>query len=666
MIDIYDAMWAPRLFFSEAVKMFKNLIDRKEHIKVKLPMTAHKEEHLYPRIRLRRDSFISLNGDWSFAPVLDFEDDNTLNQSDRSAFTASIRVPYPPESELSGLHTGFDGAGFAYRRLFDAPHINDNESLILNFGAVDQECRVFINGRPAGSHEGGYLPFSFDITEFIKIDGTNEITVKVRDVLNRKYPYGKQTMKPDGMWYTPVSGIWQTVWLECVNKVHVESFKCRYMDAAHEFNMATSVRADINSIDDRNNLRIDIKGTAQNYELTIFEPEIFDQKYPVENENGINDTAPETGRSASSDNSGSRKILRSCVLKNGINCLRIDDPMLWSPEAPYIYRVKIKGGEDEVTSYFTLRTVSIESINGMQRICLNHKPVFFHGVLDQGYFSDGLFTPVSDRYYEDDIRGMKELGFNVLRKHIKIEPERFYYDCDRLGMLVFQDMVNNGEYSFLKHTMLPTFLGQWKDDTNIAVADDVKEFFIKHSEDTVRYLEGFGCIVYYTVFNEGWGQFESLRVTKRLKEIDPDKIYDAASGWFKPKKTDVSSDHFYYHKIKHHKWKGPVIISECGGFARLIKDHSYSPDKIYAYGYDKLNTCEAFTDRIVRMYDEEVIPNMSQGICGSIYTQLSDVETEMNGLYTFDRAECKVDKIKMRELSERMGEQYEKICGSVG
>ena len=665
MIDIYDALWAPRLFFSEAVKMFKNLTDRREHLKIKLPMTAHKEEHLYPRSRLRRDSFITLNGEWMFAPSLDFLDDAPQSDLDKSAFTEKIRVPYPPEAELSGMHKGFDGAGFAYRRLFNAPQIKDNESLILNFGAVDQECRVFVNGRLAGLHEGGYLPFSFDITEFVEKEGPNEITVKVRDVLNRKYPYGKQTKKPDGMWYTPVSGIWQTVWLECVNKVHVESIVCSYMDKEHDSYRADPEKDGINRSDEPANLKIDIKGTAQYYELTIFEPEIYDQEYPAENKNWIIDTDTEDGKTTSKVNTGNPKVLRSCILKNGVNFLKIDDPMFWSPETPYIYVVKIRGGEDIVTSYFTLRTVSIEEINGMQRICLNHKPLFLHGVLDQGYFSDGLFTPVSDRYYEDDIRGMKELGFNLLRKHIKIEPERFYYDCDRLGMLVFQDMVNNGEYSFLKHTMLPTFLGQWKDDTNIAVPDDVKEFFIRHSEDTVRYLKGFGCIIYYTVFNEGWGQFESLRVTKRLKEIDPDKIYDPASGWFKPHTTDVASDHFYYHKIRHHKWKGPVIISECGGFARLIKDHSYSPDKIYAYGYDKLNTCEALTDRIVRMYDEEVIPNLSKGICGSIYTQLSDVETEMNGLYTFDRAECKVDKIKMRELSERIGEQYEKICRSV-
>ena len=626
MIDIYDALWAPRLIVNEAVGMIKNSIDHKVHRKVHLPMSRHKEEHLYPRPRLRRDSYISLNGEWDFAPSYPYD-----GEAKDDMFSDKINVPYPVEAALSGVDPYDVSKEFAYRKDFEITRDFVKGRVLLNFGAVDQECRVFVNGSCVGEHEGGYLPFSFDITDDIVIDEINEIIVKVRDELNTKYPYGKQTLMPEGMWYTPVSGIWQTVWLESIPQRHVDNVLCRYIEG-----------------DSEGSVEISVSGTADKYRLTIYKPVIYSGQYPED------ESVTMPGRDGS-------EVMQEVVLNNGSNIIEFKDntPELWSPEKPYIYRIRVTTLEDEVESYFTLRTVTIEDINGSRKICLNHKPIFLHGVLDQGYFSDGLYTPVSDKYYEDDIRSMKELGFNVLRKHIKVEPERFYYDCDRLGMIVFQDMVNNGEYSFAKHTAMPTFAGQWKDDRDIPVSDDVKDFFISHSVDTVNHLKGFGCIIYYTVFNEGWGQFESVRVTEVLRETDPEKIYDSASGWFKQDDPEVDSDHFYYHKIKPHHWRGPVIISECGGFTRPVFEHSYCPDK--AYGYGDCSTEEALTDRIFKMYDNEVIPNMRHGICGCVYTQLSDVETESNGLYTFDREVCKVNKARMKELAFKLNKAYEYV-----
>ena len=634
MIDIYDSLWAPRLIIHEVSGLIKNLFDKREYKKVRLPMSVHEEEHLYPRPKLIRDSYFSLNGEWEFAPAFGYDPDNI---SDSAMFTKTVRVPYPVESYLSGVSNEDVNEEFAYRKIFRLPEGFIKKKVFLHFGAVDQECKVYLNGKYVGNHEGGYLPFTFDVTGFLEKNGKdNELIVKVRDMLDHKYPYGKQTKEPDGMWYTRISGIWQTVWLESVQEHFVKKIICK-MEGQKD-------HADDTSFD----IDVFIEGMSDDYELTIYEPRIENKKYP-ENENraipgyeGLN-------------------ILKKYHVKNGSNIIKIDWPKLWSPEEPYIYRISVLTDEDLVGSYFTMRSISIKDINGKPRICLNNRPCFLHGILDQGYYSDGLYTPLSDRYYEDDIRNMKELGFNVIRKHLKIEPECFYYDCDRLGMLVFQDMVNNGKYSFIRQAALPTFAGQWKDDKDITVPEEIRGFFIRHSLETIRHLKGYECIICYTVFNEGWGQFDSIAVTKKLREEDPDKIYDSASGWFKQEKNDIDSDHFYYHKIKPHKWTRPVIISECGGFIRMIPDHSCCPDKTYGYG--KCDSMGSLTDRIFRMYDEEVIPNMENGICGCIYTQLSDVETEVNGLYTYDRGVCKINKARMKELAFKLAKAYSYITG---
>ena len=625
MIDIYDMLWAPRLVLREGASIVKNSIIKKDLRIVNLQMDDHEEEHLYPRPRLKRDSYLDLNGEWHFAPKACY--DNT--DSDDIVFSEIINVPYPIEAPLSGVSAQECDKTFAYRREFELPDGFNRGRIILHFGAVDQECRVYLNGKEILSHEGGYLPFECDITGDVNEDDINELTVIVRDELNPKFPYGKQTHTPEGMWYTQVSGIWQSVWLESTADKYIKKVTCR--TPAGTLN------------DDSAVLHMNIEGNCDNYRLVIFKPSIEDNKYPIDGMLDADDPGYE--------------VLTECTVKAGANLIKIDGPNLWTPDKPFIYRFMLKGDSDLVESYFTICAISIEEKKGLKRICLNHKPLFFHGVLDQGYYPDGIYTPGSDRYYEDDVRNMKELGFNVIRKHLKIEPERFYYDCDRLGMLVFQDMVNNGEYSFVKHTALPTFTGQWQDDRDFPVDKETKDAFVDNAIAAIRHLKGFNCIVYYSVFNEGWGQFDSVRVTDILRHLDPDKIFDTASGWFKQDDIEVDSDHFYFHKIKHHKWKRPVIISECGGYTMQVHEHSYSPDKQYGYGDCKSK--EALTGRIFRLYDYEVIPNLKHGVCGCIYTQVSDVESECNGLYTYDRKVCKVDKDKMKELKLKLFKAYE-------
>ncbi|MCR5420301.1 MAG: hypothetical protein K6E98_04795 [Lachnospiraceae bacterium] len=656
MIDIYDALWAPRLIVQEALNTIKNLFKKKNLSVNVLPMIKHKEEHLYPRPKLRRISYKSLNGVWDFAPYLSYDDtyEPVLNND---PFKFKINVPFPVEALLSGV-CGDKYTEFAYRKIFELKdllssddHLLYENRLIIHFGAVDQSCRIYINNNYIGEHEGGYLPFYFDITDYIHKDSANEIIVKVKDDLNKKYPYGKQSDTPKGMWYTQVSGIWQSVWMEWVPKTHINSIICS-LDTSDEIEITSKAYSDNKDIghlsSNNNSIKIEVKGTGVRYKLTIYEPHMENERYPADLPYVL----------IKQDNRKALKILREVWVENGTCYIKLSSIKLWSQSHPYIYRIKLEteDGSDVIESYFTLRKISINRINEQLKICLNDEPVFFHGILDQGYFSDGLYTPVSDRYFEDDIRNIKELGFNVIRKHIKVEIPAFYYDCDRLGIMVFQDMVNNGDYSFIRDTLLPTFVGQWKKDSSLKIPEEVKNFYINHCIDTINHLKGYGCIIYYTVFNEGWGQFDSEKLVKIFREIDGSKIYDGASGWFKQKEGMIDSDHFYYHKIKPHKWSKPVIISECGGYVYRIKEHSYCPDRYYGYG--DTASLEGFTKRISELYEEEVIPNIKNGICGTVYTQICDVEYEINGLYTYDREICKVDKKKMKEISEMINREF--------
>lgn len=542
----------------------------------------------YPRPQLKRENFMILNGTWK----LDGQD---------------IEVPFAPQSRLSE-YKGKVGNVLAYETSFTVPENWDKEKIILHFGAVDQVAEVYVNDIPIGKHEGGYLHFSFDITDAVNEAEENKLRVVAVDTLDHKYPYGKQCKKRGGMWYTPVSGIWQTVWMENVPASYIEEIKI------------TPSLTDVEIV---------VTGAVHGFKVIVFDKENIVAERSFEGN---------TGRVA------------------------VEHPILWTVEHPHLYDVKIMAGEDEVTSYFAFRVITIEKIDGVNRVCLNHTPIFLHAVLDQGYFEDGIYLPESEGEYERDILRMKELGFNTLRKHIKIEPEQFYYDCDRLGMLVLQDMVNNGGYSYIKDTVLPTLKFKKRNDCKGRYQNpEHKLFFEQHMKDTLHDLYNHPCIIGYTIFNEGWGQFESDRMYDIAKEIDKTRIYDSTSGWFAQLKSDLDSEHIYFRVEELHAKTRPMFLSECGGYSYLIPEHAFHPEKTYGYGACK--DSEELTDRIVAMYEGMVLPGIKGGVCGCVYTQLSDVEDEINGMYTYDRKVCKVNKQKMQKLAECIyGEIRERCC----
>ena len=528
----------------------------------------------YPRPSLRRAKWLCLNGLWQFEA-------NGVQKQD-------ILVPFPPESLLSGI-------GEVCNHLkYTCPFTLDKDFLagrvILHFGAVDQIAKVYINETQVGEHEGGYLPFSFDITSYIH-NGENTITLVAQDLLDKKYPIGKQKLDRGGMWYTPVSGIWQTVWIEPVPQEYIKG---------------------INYTVDGNNIRIDIDG-VQNGTIIL-----LDKEYQF---------------------------------SNGSCNITIDEPIYWSPENPHLYYFTVTSGTDRVESYFALRTLSIKNINGKPRICLNGEPYFFHGVLDQGYFSDGIYLPATPKLYEDDILAMKKLGFNTLRKHIKIEPEYFYHACDRLGIIVFQDMVNNGEYSFVRDTILPTIGIQRISDKFLNKNKTSRAFFIQHMKDTVAHLKKFACIALWTIFNEAWGQFTADKCYDILKSIDNTRIIDATSGWFWQKKSDVDSKHIYFKPLKLNFSSRPMLLSEYGGYVWKLDEHSFNTTK--TYGYRIYKTREEMTQGVRKLLDE-LLQLTKKGLCGAIYTQLSDVEDETNGILTYDRVVCKIDESEIADYGAKL------------
>ena len=509
----------------------------------------------------------------------------------------SITVPYPPESRLSGIERQpKKGERFIYNRAFNVPEAMKGKRIVLHFGAVDQIAEVSVNGKLAGAHTGGYLHFSLDITDLIK-DGENTLTVKVTDDLDHTLAWGKQRKDRGGMWYTPTSGIWQQVWLEALPEKHIKSIKMTPTLSSVHFEIEGGENAKKIILDD-----------GKEY---CFEGDSF--------------------------------------------TLELEDPKLWSPEDPNLYYFTIECGEDKIESYFALRTVGMTKINGKSYITLNEKPYFFHGLLDQGYFSDGIYTPATPEELENDVLQMKALGFNMLRKHIKIEHSLFYYYCDKHGMAVFQDMVNSGDYSFLVDTALPTI--GFKKGISHKASKARREAFEKDSEATVSLLYNHPSVVYYTVFNEGWGQFDADENYTRLKALDPSRIWDATSGWFSEKKSDVTSEHIYFKKLDLKSDPDrPLVLSEFGGYSCKIEGHSFNLDK--TYGYRFFTDKEKFSKALEDLYMDEVISMIDRGLCATVYTQVSDVEDETNGLLTYDRQVLKVDAERMRKISSDVYEKF--------
>ena len=547
----------------------------------------------HPRPQMKRKEYCVLSDGWE------------LN-------SRPIRMPFPPQSELSG-YDGEIGEVLEYECKFRVPDGWKGGRILLHFGAVDQIAEIRLNGIEVGRHEGGYLPFSFDVTEILLGDRAAELTesclkLTAYDTLSHDYPYGKQCKKPHGMWYTPVSGIWQQVCLEHVPEVHVEKMV---------------MKPSLDGIE----MKVSCNQPTESVQVCIELP---------------------NGRRLETESA------------DGNFDIKIPHPHLWTPEDPYLYDMTITAGDDSVQSYFALRTIDIRKVGGANRVCLNDAPIFLHGVLDQGYFKDGIFLPETEEGYDGDILRMKELGFNLLRKHIKVEPEYFYYACDRLGMLVMQDMVNNGSYSFVRDTALPTVGFKKRSDRSMNRSQKVRDVFRRHTGETIDHLYNHPCIVAYTIFNEGWGQFCADEMYDMIKKLDETRLVDATSGWFAQTKSDFDSEHIYFRLKKLRPKERPLFISECGGYQYMVKGHFFGEKE---YGYGACKDSGELTARIEEMYEKMILPYVADGVCGCIYTQLSDVEGEINGMYTYDRQVCKVDQKRMQMLAEKLGDKnnFEKI-----
>ncbi len=551
---------------------------------------------VYPRPQFKRDSYLSLCGEWELA----FTDSLTLPEE----YPDRINVPFCPESALSGIGRQLaDGECLAYRRHVTLPEGFVKDSVLLHVGAADQECEIWAGGKQICRHSGGYLPFSADITDCIT-GGEVTLELLVRDTLSHDLPWGKQKKKRGGMWYTPVSGIWGEVWLESLPERPIRGIRID----------ADDVRATVTLDADRGKKR-----------LTLATGEVY------ETEGNVFEITPEE-------------------IHN------------WTPDDPYIYDFTVESETDRIESYFALRRIDIRKVSGRQRICLNGEPYFFTGLLDQGYYPDGIYTPASPEAYRADIMLAKELGFNMLRKHIKAEPPIFYSLCDRLGIAVFQDMINNGDYSFILDTALPTVGFKKKLCDLRHRSPTAREIFLSEAMALQDHLHNCPSVLLYTIFNEGWGEFAPDETYRTLKARDTSRLYDATSGWFTGRESDLDSRHIYFRAPKLGKvGERPVFLSEFGGYSLRCEGHLFS-DKNYGY---KLFTGEGeLTNAFCELYVRDTLPLIEKGLCATVYTQLSDVEDETNGLITYDRRHVKIDKERIKEANEALIGELKRVTKS--
>lgn len=549
----------------------------------------------YPRPQFKRDSYLNLNGLWQYS----------INQSEEipSTYDGEIVVPFSPESLLSQVNrTVTEKDILWYKKEFILPQ-NFNKGLVyLHFGAVDQTCKVYLNGIMIKEHVGGYLPFDIEISPYLK--DINELIVAVKDSTDKSYySKGKQSSKRGGIWYSPISGIWQTVWLESTPKQHIHNIK-------------------LNINYDMQLLNLTILGDSDNYLVTVKEDNkvIFKENLP----------------SSSS--------------------IHIENMHSWSPEDPFLYDLIISDGNDEISSYFGMRKYSIGcDKNGKKRLFLNNKPYFHKGILDQGYYSDGIYTPADYNQMQDDIQMLKDMGFNTIRKHIKIEPLYFYYLCDKMGMLVWQDMVNGGsQYSFLTIAALP-YIGIKLNDHKYGLfsrkSKQSRDMYIDEAKQTINLLYNTVSLAMWVPFNEGWGQFDAKEIYKLIKSMDNSRTIDHASGWHDQNCGDLLSKHIYFNEIKFEEDNRVQALTEYGGYSQMIKGHSYNDA---SFGYKLFANQIDLQSAFLQLHTEQIIPLIKEGLSATIYTQLSDVEDEVNGLVTYDRKIIKFDKKFIKSINDKL------------
>jgi len=584
----------------------------------------------YPRPQLVRAQYEILNGLWDYA----------ITPAGRrpGTYEGKILVPFSPETRRSGVQRILrPGETLHYRRTFLLEEIPAHRRLLLQFGAVDERCEVFVNGRRVGGHRGGYLAFSCDATQAVHT-GENVLTVEVQDDSDTSFhARGKQKLSPGGMFYRSQSGIWKTVWYEWVPERYVG--RLEVVPQPERGGISLTVVMD--------------GGDAREASVRIFPEADAGEMQEV--------PAEASGEASAEAGAGTAGGFVSVPTGEAV-FLPVPDAHLWSPEDPFLYRIEVRAGEDRVQGYCAMRTFSKgKDAGGRMRFLLNGKPYFMHGLLDQGYWPESLMTPPSEEAMRFDILEAKKLGFNMLRKHVKVDPARWYRLCDELGMLVWQDAVNGGTaYSSNLTTNLPNILPAVQtriDDSTerghrlLSRSDAAgRAEFEEQLREMVRELRPFGCICAWVPFNEGWGQFDSVRIARQLQAEDPSRLVDAASGWFDRGGGDFYSIHNYFRKLKVDGPKAAqriCALTEYGGLSRPVEGRTQANGmKVYR----SLRTEEALTDAFVQLVRRDILPRIPEGLSGAVYTQISDVEGEINGLFTYDRCQCKMDAARVAAL----------------
>jgi beta-galactosidase/beta-glucuronidase len=556
----------------------------------------------YPRPQLVRNKWMNLNGLWDYAVT-----SKKLDQV--SDYEGKILVPYPIESALSGVGRKLTPKeNLIYRRFFSIPDGWKGKRIILHFGAVDWETTVYVNNNLVGTHIGGYLPFSFDITDSLRDDDENELRVVVWDPTDKgKQERGKQSLKPRVVFYTAVSGIWQTVWIEPVSATYVKSVR---------------ITPDIDK--KQVNIQTEIQGVDTTIRLQIVDPS---------NKSTVIDLEGTTNEDVS-----------------------LPSQKLWSPDSPFLYdliiSVAINGNVvDEIQSYFAMRKISLEEDeDGILRLALNNKIGFQYGPLDQGYWPDGLYTAPTDEALRYDVEIMKELGFHMVRKHVKVEPLRWYHHCDRLGLIVWQDMPNGGNFSALTYK---SERNQGRDDA------EVREQYVRELEEMINSLYNCPSIVMWIPFNEGWGQFDTERIVEMIQQWDSSRLINEASGWFDKGTGHIADAHNYPDPVMPDVEESRAsILGEFGGLGLLDDSHTWHPGKLfgvkkYYHGFNKSQDQVELTSKYLSLLQDlrKLIP---KGLAAAIYTQLTDIEGEINGYLTYDREIMKMTKDKIAQTHREL------------
>ena len=553
----------------------------------------------YPRPAMERAEWKNLNGEWAYAI-------REKGGVEPAAFDGTILVPFAVESSLSGVQkTVGEKNELWYKRTFTVPASWKGKQVMLNFGAVDWKTDVFVNDILIGSHQGGFTPFSFDVTPYLVNKGEQKLVVRVWDPTEKGFqPIGKQTSRPEGIWYTAVTGIWQTVWLEPVAVNHVTAIK---------------------AIPDVDKELVDVTvSAAKCCAADYVEVAILDGGKQIATAKGV-----------------AGKALR----------LAVKSPKLWSPENPVLYDMKVSlfsNGKkiDEVSSYTAMRKISTKrDANGIMRMQLNNKDYFQFGPLDQGWWPDGLYTAPTDEALRYDVVKTKDFGFNMIRKHVKVEPARWYMHCDQLGIIVWQDMPNGDRSP--EWQMREYFTGAERLRSPESEANYRKEW-----KEIMDYLYSYPSIGVWVPFNEAWGQFKTQEIVEWTKQYDPSRLVNPASGGNHYHLGDLLDLHNYPHPEMYlYDGQRATVLGEYGGIGWANKEHLWEPDR--NWGYVQFNSSNEVTNEYIK-YAEQLKQMIRQGFSAAVYTQTTDVEVEVNGLMTYDRAVVKIDEGRVRKVNQEI------------